>query len=71
MDLRNATLSWACHFVLTSSDSGPWECNFVFVSSARQEVPKVDLGNATLSWYRLLVSPARGEVPKVDLGNAT
>ncbi len=31
----------------------------------------MDLGNATLSWYRLFVSPARGEVPKVDLGNAT
>ena len=30
----------------------------------------MDLGNATLSWYRLLISPARGEVPKVDLGIA-
>ena len=31
----------------------------------------MDLGNATLSWYRLFVSSAHGEVPKVDLGNAT
>ncbi len=31
----------------------------------------MDLGNATLSWYRLFVSPAHREVPKVDLGNAT
>ena len=57
------------------SKTGPWECNFVLVSllvsSARREVPKVDLGNATLSWYRLFVSSARREVPKVDLGNAT
>ena len=53
------------------SKSGPRECHLVFVSSARGEVPKVDLGNATLSWYRLFVSSARREVPKVDLGNAT
>merc|ERR1712026_153373 len=53
------------------SKSGPRECHLVFVSSARGEVPKVDLGNATLSWYRLFVSPARREVPKVDLENAT
>ena len=53
------------------SKSGPWECHLVFVSSAQGEAPKVDLGNVTLSWYRLFVSPARREVPKVDLGNAT
>merc|ERR1712026_565297 len=52
------------------SKSGPWACHPVFVSSAQGEVPKVDLGNATLSWYRLFVSSARREVPNVDLGNA-
>ena len=56
------------------SKTGPRECNFVLVSfavsPARMEVPKVDLANATLSWYRLLVSSARREVPKVDLGKS-